>query len=199
SAWSWSSPAATPRRPSRRCARPARPSTGSARSSNAPPARPPPSWSEVRRRAAAAVPGLLLADVRRVLLALLLAAAWPAFAANDAPAELVEPLRTRTLLGRWIDEPGFEADQLPLFVERAKEEAAAIVRAAGYFSARVAVTVEPARAGGLARVRIAVDAGARTTVNRFDLTLDGPPAAQAMRETLLDRWPLREGAFFRST
>src|SRR5690606_18600613 len=120
SAWSWSSPAATPRRPSRRCARPARPSTGSARSSNAPPARPPPSWSEVRRLAAAAVPGLLLADVRRVLLAVLLAVAWPAFAANydlaiAAPAQLVEPLRARTLLGRWIDEPGFEADQLPLF------------------------------------------------------------------------------------
>jgi translocation and assembly module TamA len=157
----------------------------------------------VRRFAAAAVPGPLLAVVRRVLIAILVGAASPAFAANyelaiDAPEELLEPLRTRTLLGRWIGEPGFEADQLPLFVERAKEEAAAIVRAAGYFSARVAVTVEPALAGGLARVRIAIDAGARTTVNRFDLTIDGPPAAQAMRETLLDRWPLREGAFFRS-
>ena len=157
----------------------------------------------MRRFAAAAVPGPLLAVVRRVLIAILVGAASPAFAANyelaiDAPEELLEPLRTRTLLGRWIGEPGFEADQLPLFVERAKEEAAAIVRAAGYFSARVAVTVEPALAGGLARVRIAIDAGARTTVNRFDLTIDGPPAAQAMREALLDRWPLREGAFFRS-
>src|SRR5690606_41131402 len=87
SAWSWSSPAATPRRPSRRGARPARPSTGSARCSNAPPARPPPSWSEVRRLAAAADPGLLLADVRRVLLAVLLAVAWPAFTAHYAPAD----------------------------------------------------------------------------------------------------------------
>ncbi|RPH60539.1 MAG: hypothetical protein EHM83_14295, partial [Burkholderiales bacterium] len=130
--------------------------------------------------------------------------AAPSLAANyeiaiDAPEELVEPLRTRTLLGRWIDEPGFESDQLPLFVARAQEEAAAIVRAAGYFSARVDVALDEARAGALPRVRIVVDAGARTTVNRFELAIDGPPAAQAMRELLVDRWPLPEGSFFRST
>lgn len=138
------------------------------------------------------------------LLVVALGGAAPALAANyelaiEAPEQLVEPLRSRTLLGRWIDEPGFESGQLPLFVERARDEAAAIVRAAGYFSARVAVTLEDAPAAGLPRVRIAVDAGARTTVNRFDLGIDGPPAAQAMRELLLDRWPLPEGSFFLST
>ena len=116
---------------------------------------------------------------------LLAALAWaaPAFAANyelaiDAPEELVEPLRERTLLGRWREEPGFDREQLPLFVERAKEEAAAIVRAAGYFSGNVAVSVDEPRAGGLPRVRIAVDAGARTTVNRVDLGIEGPAAAR---------------------
>lgn len=136
---------------------------------------------------------------------LLAALAWaaPAFAANyelaiDAPEELVEPLRERTLLGRWREERGFDREQLPLFVERAKEEAASIVRAAGYFSGRVAVSVDEPRAGGLPRVRIQVDAGARTTVNRVDLEIDGPAAARQMRETLVARWPLPEGAFFRS-
>ena len=129
--------------------------------------------------------------------------AAPALAANyeleiDAPDELVAPLRSRTLLGRWLEEPGFDREQLPLFVERAKEEAAAIVRAAGYFSGRVAVSLDDARAGALPRVRIVVDAGARTTVNRFELTLDGPSSVQPMRETLVERWPLPEGSFFRT-
>jgi len=129
--------------------------------------------------------------------------AAPARAANyelsiDAPEELVEPLSERTLLGRWREEPGFDREQLPLFVERAKEEAAAIVRAAGYFSGRVAVSVDEPPAGGLPRVRIEVDAGARTTVNRVDLEIDGPASARQMRETLVARWPLPEGAFFRS-
>ena len=148
--------------------------------------------------------GSLRAVAGLCLLVVALGGAAPALAANyelaiEAPEQLVEPLRSRTLLGRWIDEPGFESGQLPLFVERARDEAAAIVRAAGYFSARVAVTLEDAAAAGLPRVRIAVDAGARTTVNRFDLGIDGPPAAQAMRESLLDRWPLPEGSFFLST
>ena len=67
---------------------------------------------------------------------LLLVAALPAHAENyrleiEAPEELVEPIRERTLLGRWIEEAGFEREQLPLFVIRGREEAAAIVRDAG--------------------------------------------------------------------
>ncbi len=137
--------------------------------------------------------------------ALLAALAWaaPARAANyelaiDAPEELIEPLRERTLLGRWRDGPGFDREQLPLFVARAKEEAGAIVRAAGYFSGSVAVSVDEPRAGALPRVRIEVTAGARTTVNRVELQIDGPAAVQRMREALGARWPLPEGAFFRS-
>lgn len=158
----------------------------------------------MRRRAAAAIRGSLRAVTVLGVLTIALGGAAPALAANyeltiEAPEQLIEPLRARTLLGRWIDEPGFESGQLPLFVERAREEAAAIVRADGYFSARVTVTLEEAPAAALARVRIDVDAGARTTVNRFDLSIDGPPSAQAMRELLVDRWPLPEGSFFRTT
>jgi len=145
------------------------------------------------------------------------AVALPAVAANyrlevEAPAELIGPIRERTLLGRWIDEAGFEREQLPLFIERGRGEAAAIVRDAGYFSAKVEVSVEPPEAGEfmpagaiavrdpsepIPTVRIVVDAGARTTVALFEFTIDGPESAKAMRAALLDRWPLPEGSFFR--
>ena len=148
---------------------------------------------------------------------LLLVAALPAHAENyrleiEAPEELVEPIRERTLLGRWIEEAGFEREQLPLFVIRGREEAAAIVRDAGYFSAKVEVRVDPPEAGEpadllaparpaadavLPTVTIVVDAGARTTVSRLAFELDGAADALALRDELLERWPLPEGSFFR--
>jgi len=162
-------------------------------------ARPPPSSSDIVRRSAAPGAKRWLAAV-----AIGLALAAPAWAANyeldiEAPEELVQPLRERTLVGRWLDEPGFERDQLPLLVARAKEEAAAIVRAAGYFSAGIDVTLLETEPAAPQRVRIVVDAGARTTVNRMDLKLDGPPAVHKLREAIVDRWPLPDGAFFQST
>lgn len=141
--------------------------------------------------------------IHRIAAALLalfvIAQAGLAWAANyrleiDAPSEVVGPLREHTLLGRWIDEPGFSAEQLPLFVQRAREEATAIVRDAGYFSPKVDVAVEP---GKPPTVRLTVDAGPRTTVAAFKLKLDGPESAKSMRSTLLEHWPLPEGTFFR--
>jgi len=116
----------------------------------------------------------------------------------DALGELVEPIRTRTLVGRWIDDPNFDSAQMPLFLERAKTEAQAIAQPAGFFSATTEVSYEPGSDGRLPVVHIEVDAGARTTVNRFDLVLEGPPPAHKLRERLLERWPLPEGTFFRS-
>ncbi|MFA7664551.1 MAG: BamA/TamA family outer membrane protein [Burkholderiaceae bacterium] len=146
-------------------------------------------------------------------------AGWPlhgVLAANyvleiEAPVELVGPIRERTLLGRWVDEAGFEREQLPLFIVRGREEAAAIVRDAGYFSARVTVEVDPPEAGlpsdsvvaqpvpadaPLPTVKIVVSAGARTTVALFGLSIIGSEAAQALHETLAGHWPLPEGSFF---
>ncbi len=136
-------------------------------------------------------------------LALAPAAAAPNYELKvEALGELVEPIRTRTLVGRWIDDPGFDPEQMPLFLERAKTEAEAIAQAAGFFSARAEVSYEPGTAGHLPVVRIDVDAGARTTVNRFDFVLEGPPQAQTqlhkLRDRLAERWPLPEGSFFRS-
>ncbi len=132
-----------------------------------------------------------------------LAAPDAAAAANyelkvDALGELVEPIRTRTLVGRWIDDPDFDPAQMTLFLERAKAEAEAIARAAGFFSAQAQVSYQPASADRLPVVRIDVDAGARTTVNRFEFVLEGPPQVHKLRERLLESWPLPEGTFFRS-
>lgn len=158
------------------------------------------------RTAAPAVgPGSAFAASFVLALVLALLAGLPAWAraANyelriEAPDELEEPLRTRTLIGRWVDEPDFDRRQLPLFVERAREEALAIAQAAGYFSATVDVRTDATQAG-LPVVTLAVQAGARTTVNRFTFSLEGPAAEADVREELVARWPLPEGSFFRSS
>lgn len=153
----------------------------------------------VRRRVAA-----LRVATGALSLALALACA-PALGANyelkiAAPDELQEALRTRTLIGRWVEDEDFDPAQLPLFVERAKTEAEAIAQAAGFFSARVDVRVEPAATPqDVPIVHVVVDAGARTTVNRFELLLEGPQRAHELRADLVDRWPLPEGSFFRSS
>jgi len=115
----------------------------------------------------------------------------------DAPEALVAPISTQTLLGRWRDDPEFERDQLALFVERARDEARAIAQAAGYFSASVTVTLDEASTPPVIRVR--VDAGALTTVNRFRLELRGQAADEGLAAALRDRWPLPEGSFFRAS
>ncbi|HWS74546.1 MAG TPA: autotransporter assembly complex family protein [Quisquiliibacterium sp.] len=114
----------------------------------------------------------------------------------DAPQELVDELRTQTLLGRWRTDPSFEPDQMPLFVARAREEAEAIARAAGFFSAQATVT-QAEGADGLPEVRIAVDAGARTTVASMALVVEGEAADTAVEALLDEAWPLEEGSFFR--
>jgi translocation and assembly module TamA len=117
----------------------------------------------------------------------------------EAPEELVEPLRERTLLGRWREDPGFGIEQLPLFLERGREEAVAVAQAAGFFSASARVLTEPAeQAGAPPVVRIVVDAGARTTVAAFSLSLHGAAAGQPIEKQLAQAWPLPEGSFLRS-
>jgi len=147
---------------------------------------------------------ILRAPGRLSMLAGLLLAAAAAFAQEvaphyaleiDAPGELVEALRTQTLLGRWQRDPGFEPAQMPLFLARARDEGEAIARAAGFFSARVEVTHEP-RAGAPPRVRLSVDAGARTTVSALALRFEGLDATTAA--LLEGAWPLPEGTFFRT-
>jgi translocation and assembly module TamA len=114
-----------------------------------------------------------------------------------APDELADALRSQTLLGRWQSDPLFEPDQLALFIVRAREEAEAIAHAAGFFSAQVRVDQ---RLGDdqVPEVSIEVDAGARTTVSRLDLRIDGHAGGTPLAATLVQGWPLPEGSFFRA-
>ncbi len=113
-----------------------------------------------------------------------------------APEELSQALRTQTLVGRWQSDPLFESDQLALFVARARDEAEAIAQAAGFFSARVEV-VESTGDDQVKEVLIEVDAGARTTVNRVVLTVEGAARGTPLERSLAEGWPLPEGSFFR--
>ena len=117
----------------------------------------------------------------------------------EALSELVEPIRTRTLVGRWIDDAGFQPEQMPLFLERARTEAEAIAQAAGFYSAHAEVRYREGQDERLPVVEIRVDAGARTTVNAVDLSVDGTQQPERVGDWLLMRWPLPEGSFFRST
>lgn len=111
----------------------------------------------------------------------------------EAPDELVGPLRTRTLLGRWQFDEAFERSQLPLFVERAHDEAEAIARSAGYFSARIRIE-ERTGADGTPEIRVDVDPGARATVGGLRFVIVGVEGE--VRADLEKAWPLPEGAFF---
>lgn len=111
----------------------------------------------------------------------------------DAPEELLEPLRTRTLLGRWHQDEAFELSQLPLFIERARAEAEAIAQSAGYFSATIRVD-ERTGTDGRPEIRFQVVPGARATVGGLRLSIDG--VEDGVRAELGNAWPLPEGAFF---
>jgi translocation and assembly module TamA len=119
----------------------------------------------------------------------------------EAPAEMLADLRNKTLLGRWRTDPDFERAQLPLFIERMRDEALAIAQAAGYFSAKVRVERKPdAGEPALPVVLIVLDAGARTTVNLVELRLEGDASADPQLEKRLrDAWPLAEGSFFQTS
>jgi translocation and assembly module TamA len=117
----------------------------------------------------------------------------------EAPSELREALRSRTLLGRWREDPDFGPEQMALFLERGREEAIAIAQAAGWFSASAAVTVRPgARDDDPPVVRIAVEAGERTRVASFELDLRGNAAGGAIELRLHERWPLPQGSVLRT-
>ncbi len=114
----------------------------------------------------------------------------------EAPEELLNPIRQRTLIGRWQMRPDYDPIQFEGLFERAKGEVESLMRAAGFFSGSVEISGDPAS------IRIVVDGGARTTVNQVEISFKGPAAqlpeaqGQRFREHVLRRWQLPEGSFF---
>jgi translocation and assembly module TamA len=113
-----------------------------------------------------------------------------------APDPVARQIREFTLLGRWRNRADYDPSQLPLFVRRAEGEVRELMAAEGWFSSEV--RVERTEAG----VRIEVEAGPRTVVGDVALRLGGPvaePTWTPVRERIERRWPMPEGAPFRSS
>ena len=110
----------------------------------------------------------------------------------SGPAELRTAVLARTLIGRWQRRPGYDPDQFEALLARAPDEIRALARAAGYFDARVEVDARPDQ------VVIRIDAGARTTVGRLELSIEGDVIRdRRLIERLVEAWLLPEGSFFR--
>ncbi len=109
----------------------------------------------------------------------------------SAPEALIEPIRERTLIGRWRERPDYDPDQFESLFSHIEAEVVSLARVYGYFDARVEV------AGDSTEVRINVSAGPRATVARLQLEVQGPAADDpALAERWRERWALPEGSFF---
>ncbi len=109
------------------------------------------------------------------------------------PAELVDLVVQRTLIGRWRNRADYDQFQFEGLFARAPEEVQALMRSQGYFAGTVEVSGDPYG------VLIDIDAGARTTVNRVIIEVIGPGGAEVpVRDFALRRWALPEGSFFKS-
>ncbi len=111
----------------------------------------------------------------------------------NGPKELVDLVAERTLIGRWRNRVDYDQIQFEGLFARAPDEVQALMRSEGYFAGTVEVSGDPYG------VRIDIDAGARTTVNRVIVEVVGPGGAEApVRDFALKRWALQEGSFFKS-
>ncbi|MBW6494138.1 MAG: autotransporter assembly complex protein TamA [Burkholderiaceae bacterium] len=111
----------------------------------------------------------------------------------SGPKELVDLVAERTLIGRWRNRLDYDQIQFEGLLARAPDEVQALMRSEGYFSGTVEVSGDPRG------VRIDIDAGARTTVNRVIVEVVGPGGAEEpVRDFALQRWALQEGSFFKS-
>ena len=111
----------------------------------------------------------------------------------SGPKELVDLVVERTLIGRWRNRLDYDQIQFEGLFARAPDEIQALMRSEGYFAGTVEVSGDPYA------VRIEIDAGARTTVNRVIVEVVGPGGAEApVRDFALKRWALQEGSFFKS-
>jgi translocation and assembly module TamA len=110
----------------------------------------------------------------------------------EGPAELRAAILERTLVGRWQKRSGYEPDQFEALLARLPEEIRAIQRAAGYFDGRALISTDTPG------VRIVLQPGARATVGRLVLAIEGEAGTdRRLIERLTDSWLLPEGSFFR--
>jgi translocation and assembly module TamA len=111
----------------------------------------------------------------------------------EAPGELAKEIRGKTLVGRWQSRDDYDPIQFDGLVAQLDEEVQAILRADGYFSARIDIAATPER------VAVKVMPGQRTTVTALELKLVGPGKDDPEFVDLLEKqWTLKRGAAYRS-
>jgi translocation and assembly module TamA len=109
----------------------------------------------------------------------------------DAPGPLAKEIRAKTLVGRWQARDDYDPIQFDGLVAPLEEEVQAILRAEGYFGARVDV------AAITGRVSVKVAPGPRTTVTALDLELRGPGKDDpAFAKLFAQQWTLQRGAAY---
>jgi translocation and assembly module TamA len=117
----------------------------------------------------------------------------------DAPPEIAAQLRQGLDLVRWQQDPQMTPEQLRRLADEAAREARETAATEGYFSARVAVSIDEAREPWV--VRVGVEPGSRTHVGDVDLRFSGPAVqdgeARALLRRVRDTWSLRRGDPFR--
>jgi len=119
--------------------------------------------------------------------------------AIDAPSPLDDLLEQNLDLLRWRGNPRLDMDQLQRLVKAVPEQAGTLIATEGYYSPRVAATLDTSGAEAVAR--IVVDPGAPTVVGDVDLVLKGfEPIGGAKpfdAADLRQRWSLPVGSRFR--
>ncbi len=108
-----------------------------------------------------------------------------------APQELIEPIRERTLLGRWRNRPDYDPDQFDSLFARLAEEVTALARLQGYFLPEVVVSADSAI------VRVEVKPGQQARVRSLQIQFHGPIATEpALSAQIRTRWLLPESSVF---
>ncbi|MGE0797470.1 MAG: autotransporter assembly complex family protein [Lautropia sp.] len=85
-----------------------------------------------------------------------------------APDEFVDEIKRRTLVGRWQRRRDYDPIQFEGLVARLQEEVQALLRAEGYYRAKVSVVSAPER------VSVDVQPGARVKVGSVAFRISGP-------------------------
>ena len=117
----------------------------------------------------------------------------------DAPAPLADMLARGLTLMRWRDDADMNPERLRRLVDESLREAKEALATEGYFSARVASSIDSS--GDPWVVRLAVEPGERARIEEVKIRFSGPIADDAEARPRLARvrenWALRRGQPFR--
>lgn len=154
--------------------------------------------SEFRSRGAAAI-------LRAALFAAIVCACATARAALPYRVELEAPQSLKQIveptldLPRWRDYPGMDPDLLRRLAIEERDEVRAVVETEGYFSAKVSAEVTEGDPEW--RVRIVIEPGERTRINKVEIRFSGPLLTDADAEERMKAvrkaWALPVGEPFR--